>query len=122
MILSDRISRQVILFYFIGYLMKSIALIKIGVEAVTNAEVKEVMATKMSAVHPLHVGITGIIGIGVHPGVKKRKLSFPRTKMTKILKDPSLMIVPNLTLILSPRTRMQLSKNAAEKGKNCWTK
>ena len=85
----------------------------------TNAEVKEVMATKMSVVHPLHVGITGIIGIGDHPGVEKKKLSFPQTKMTKmtkILKDPSSMTVQNLILSLSPRMRMLLLKNAVEKG------
>ena len=105
----------------IKYLMISFVLTKIGVEAVTNAEVKEVMATKMSVVHPLRVGITGIIGIGDHPGVEKKKLSFPQTKMTKmtkILKDPSSMTVQNLILSLSPRTRMLLSKNAVEKGKN----
>ena len=102
--------------------MISFVLTKIGVEAVTNAEVKEVMATKMSVVHPLHVGITGIIGIGDHPGVEKKKFSFPQTKimtkMTKILKDPSSMTVQNLILSLSPRMRMLLSKNAVEKGKN----
>ena len=101
--------------------MISFVLTKIGVEAVTNAEVKEVMATKMSVVHPLRVGITGIIGIGDHPGAEKKKLSFPQTKMTKmtkILKDPSSMTVQNLILSLSPRTRMLLSKNVVEKGKN----
>ena len=106
--------------------MISFILTKIGVEAVTNAEVKEVMATKASVEeHHLHVAITGIIGIGDHPGAEKKKSSSPQTKMTKMtkdLKDPSSMTVPNLTLIRTPRTRMRLLKNAVEKGKNCSTK
>ena len=74
-----------------------------------NVEAREAMEMKLN-VHPLHVGITGTIGIGVHPGVKKMKLPFPQMKIILEHKtSPNLMIVPNSILSLrKKRTRMLL--------------